>query len=65
MDFVLRISDVIILHSKYSVNFVPEKYRLKTAYIPHPSYEGIYENIIESPFIEKKIQNLLFLPLVQ
>ena len=26
MDFVLRISDVIILHSKYSVNFVPEKY---------------------------------------
>lgn len=61
MDFVLRISDVIILHSKYSVNFVPEKYRLKTAYIPHPSYEGIYENIIESPLHRKENSKLVVL----
>lgn len=61
MDFVLRISDVIILHSKYSINFVPEKYRLKTAYIPHPSYEGIYENIIESPLHRKENSKLVVL----
>ena len=61
MDFVLRISDVIILHSKYSINFVPEKYRLKTAYIPHPSYEGIYENIMESPLHRKENSKLVVL----
>ena len=61
MDFVLRISDVIIVHSKYSINFVPGKYRLKTAYIPHPSYEGIYENIIESPLHRKENSKLVVL----
>jgi beta-1,4-mannosyltransferase len=51
--------DVIIIHSKVSVQEVPKKYVSKTRYIPHPNYIGEYGEIIKTK-AEVKLK-LLFL----
>lgn len=54
-------ADTIIIHSNASKEILPEKYRKKTQYIPHPNYINEYGPILKQELSKSKKLRLLFI----